>query len=186
MGGTAVESWELGPTSPKEARWGTLGIIVVNGRILLLNMRLLTGYVLGLLLCCVLSVHGQNGKQVPFSGCYEVQTLTWSPPDDRIRLIPSRFELSVDRTQPGHDIFVIHNIPASPDNSTDSIVERSRFWIPKRNEVLLSFGNMGGFRGTLKPTNGDFVGKLKEWCDSRCEWKKRVGTIRVRKIDCPQ
>ena len=149
-------------------------------------MRLLTGYVLGLLLCCVLSVHGQNGKQVPFSGCYEVQTLTWSPPDDRIRLIPSRFELSVDRTQPGHDIFVIHNIPASPDNSTDSIVEKSRFWIPKRNEVLLSFGNMGGFRGTLKPTNGDFVGKLKEWCDSRCEWKKRVGTIRVRKIDCPQ
>lgn len=154
-------------------------------RILLLNMKLLRGYLLALL-CCMLSAHGQSGKQVPFSGCYEVQTLTWNPPDRRIRLIPSRFELSVDRTQPGHKLFKIHDLPANPDNSIDAIVEKSRFWIPERNGVLLSFGEMGGFRGTLKQSNGALVGKLKEWCDARCAWKKRAGTIRVRKIECLQ
>jgi hypothetical protein len=46
-------------------------------------------------------------------------------------------------------------------------------------------GFRGGFRGTLKQSQpGEFVGKVKEWCDSRCEWKRQVATIRIQKIDC--
>ena len=150
----------------------------------LLNMKLVTTYLL-IAICGVLPASSQSAPpaKVQFAGCYEVRTLTWNPPDHSIRSIPSHFQLSTDRAQPGHEIFEVHSVPPGPGNS---IVE-SWFWRPKRNEVLVSFGDgMGSFRGTLKPSNGDLVGKLKEWCDARCEWKKRVGTLRVGKIECPK
>src|SRR4051794_30782607 len=52
----------------------------------------------------------------------------------------------------------------------------------------LSWGTgLGGFRGTLKQSRtGDFAGKVKEWCDSRCGWKRRVATIRIQKTPCTQ
>jgi hypothetical protein len=52
-------------------------------------------------------------------------------------------------------------------------------------QIKISFGSLGGFRGTLRPVAaGEFTGKLKEYCDNRCAWKKREGKIRIRKVDC--
>ena len=147
-------------------------------------MKVVTRYLL-VAIFGVLPAFSQSAPpaKVQFAGCYEVTTLTWNPPDDSIRLIPSRFQLTTDRAYPGYDIFDIHSLPASPDNA---IVERLWSWHLKRNAVVVSFdGGLGGFRGTLKPSStGELEGNLKEWCDSRCEWKKRVGNIRVRKINC--
>jgi hypothetical protein len=44
---------------------------------------------------------------------------------------------------------------------------------------------LGGFRGKVRPASTDeFVGKLREWCDGRCEYKKTTGTMRIRKVEC--
>jgi hypothetical protein len=109
-------------------------------------------------------------------------SLTWSPPHETIRLIPNRFQLLYETAQPGPGIFSIRPAPSSRSN----LIVNPWAWEPKGNQIWISFSTgLGGFRGTLKPSNaGELVGKLKEWCDYRCEWKKRVGKIRVRKIDC--
>ena len=120
--------------------------------LLLSNMKLVMSYLL-IAFCGVLPAFSQSTPpaNVQFAGCYEVRTLTWNPPDDSIRSIPSRFQLTTDRAYPGYDIFDIHSVPASPDNA---IVERLWSWHLKRNEVLVSFnGGLGGFRGTLKPSS---------------------------------
>jgi hypothetical protein len=132
--------------------------------------------------CCVLSLCANaQSRGLSLAGCYEVRELNWNPPDNHIKLIPSRFRLTTNRTQPGHDVFFVESVPAS-----DPLLERSWFWIPEDNELRISFGAMlGGFRGNLKRSGTDSLeGKLKEWCDNRCEWKKRVGTMRAHKIQC--
>jgi len=75
----------------------------------------------------------------------------------------------------------MRRIPAS-----NSPMENLWIWQAKGDRLWLSWGTgFGGFRGTLNQSgSGEFVGKVKEWCDSHCEWKRRVGTIRIRKTDC--
>ncbi len=146
-------------------------------------MRLVTCYLLAAL-WGALTLYGQNaqGRVTAFAGCYEVRELNWKPPDNRISVIPSRFRLSRNRTQPERDVFSVESVPAN-----DSPLEKSWFWIPGDSEVRISFGGgLGGFRGTLRPSHGELTGKLKEWCDKRCGWKKEVGTIHARKIDCSE
>jgi hypothetical protein len=72
--------------------------------------------------------------------------------------------------------------------SSDKFYERLWAWEPRGRRVWISWSmGLGGFRGTLKPSRtGELVGKLKEWCDFRCEWKKRTGAIQIRKIDCAE
>jgi len=139
-------------------------------------------------LCCLSAACGQSGlsADAPLVGCYEVVSLDWSPPDVTIRLIPMRFQLLNEPIKYGTKIwgFEVKSFPVSLGN----MIEGSWQWKPRGNRVWISWGTgFGGFRGTLKPSStGEFVGKLKEWCDHRCGWKKRVGTIRVRKIQCAE
>jgi hypothetical protein len=108
-----------------------------------------------------------------FTGCYEVSSLSWNPLDDKIRLIPKRFELL--------DNLDIRDSARGPREINFSS------WRPRgKSKIVVSWGTgFGGFRGTLKKSsNGDFVGKLRESCDFRCEWKKRTGTIHIHKISC--
>ncbi len=134
-------------------------------------------------LCCVSPAYGQSGPSaaVPFTGCYEVVSLAWSPPDETIRLIPKRFKLLVGAPFRGYNVLRIQPIP-------NDGFPRVWWWKPKGKRLWVSWGTgFGGFRGTVKPSdNGELVGKLKEWCDARCGWKKRVGKIRIRRIDCPE
>lgn len=131
-------------------------------------------YSLVFLLCSVVSAQCQQAHPTSsrFEGCYEVTSLSWHPADERINLIPARFELTHDnRIQP---------LPSK----TEDLQQGS--WEPDGSNLRISFGaGWGGFRGSLKPSVADqFSGRLKEWCDSRCEWQKRVGYIRIRKIEC--
>ena len=134
---------------------------------------------------CFAAAYGQSQTSVqpPFAGCYEVETLVWSPADDTIRLIPKRFQLLNETWQPNRSVFLMRSLPASGDR-----IEKLWTWEPKGDRVWISWSTgFGGFKGTLKPSRtGELVGKLKEWCDGRCGWKKRTGAIQVRKTDCTE
>jgi hypothetical protein len=65
-------------------------------------------------------------------------------------------------------------------------MDRLWAWWPKGNQAQVSWSTgFGGFTGKLKPTgDGELVGHLKEWCDYRCEGTKRIGKMRVHRINC--
>jgi len=124
-------------------------------------------------MCCNFSGEAQQTPTSPVGadGCYDVTSLYWKPPDDSIKLVPPRFELTTNGD--------IHPLPHKLGDV------RWGSWKAKDNKLKMNFGLLGGFRGTLKRSgSGEFAGKLKEYCDYRCEWKTRVGSIRIRKVTC--
>jgi hypothetical protein len=129
--------------------------------------------------------HGQSSSQAPqeFAGCYEVTFLKWSPPDHSVTLIPKQFEL-LNESCGGTSCFRMHS---RGTEEAQRHYENLWSWNPKGNsrvKLSLSTG-LGGYRGTLKRAgNSDLAGKIKEWCDSRCGWKKRTGTLRIHRIVC--
>jgi hypothetical protein len=115
-----------------------------------------------------------------FAGCYEVKSLTWSPLANDIKVIPTRVKLL--NTPRGDGVFEMRSFG---DNSNRN--ENFWWWRPEstgRVKVDWSSG-LGGIRGTLKRSkNGDLKGKIKEWCDSRCGWKRRTGDLLLHPIVC--
>jgi hypothetical protein len=97
--------------------------------------------------------------------------------------IPQRFQLRDDGADKGRysGFFAMRSFLAN-SNAWDKLWA----WQPSGSRLWISWGNgLGGFRGTLKQSrSGEFVGKVREWCDSHCEWKRRVATIRIQQIDC--
>jgi hypothetical protein len=139
-------------------------------------------YVIFVLLAAALS-HAQDPghSSARFAGCYQVTSLTWSPDGSDIRLIPKEFELLNDSR--GNGAFRMRGLPIAEKNS----IERAWWWMPKSaNKVRIDWSSgLGGIHGTLKRSKtGGLAGKIKEWCDSRCGWKKRTGRIRVEPIAC--
>ena len=129
--------------------------------------------------------YGHTPSRAPeqFAGCYEVTSLSWDPPDNKIKLIPNRFELL--NTPVRNNEFKIHSLRAGP---YESQFEKRWSWSPKgKNKLKISWSTgLGGFYGTLhKSSNGDLAGTLKEWCDSRCGWKKETGDFHIRRTACP-
>jgi hypothetical protein len=130
-------------------------------------------------------LHGQMENAARFAGCYQVTSLSWSPPDERIRSIPQQFELLMART-PGGTNFGIRSLNAGADPNANPW-EGSWSWQPKGKDKLgiVWGGGFGDFRGTLKRSDeGELVGKLNEYCDYRCEWKRRTGSLHLKKIAC--
>jgi hypothetical protein len=134
-----------------------------------------------LFLCFTASVCAQEERSTAskLDGCYEVISLMWSPPDDSIRVIPLRFKLMAD----GH----VHPAPSKSEKLACGS------WAADAKKLKLSFGCLGGFRGSLKSSSPEeFDGKLKEYSDHRCwpkwscgsEWRRRTGVLRIRKTDC--
>jgi hypothetical protein len=119
-----------------------------------------------------------------FAGCYEVRSLSWSPqPEETIALIPKQFQLLRAPT-PSSKFFGMRSMGAGAGRNP---LENGWAWRPRGGdglEIIWSTG-FGGFRGTLKKSAGDdLAGRVKEWCDSRCGWKKETGSIRVHRIVC--
>lgn len=168
---TCVVSWEL-ETGKYERRADSTGVWCFQRSCAMIDKRPVGPILVG---------QGQRSSHVPFAGCYRVISLTWSPADHTITLIPQQFELLTDAIPQAKDIFQIRTLPA-----TDDLMQNGWIWQPKDNRIWISWGRgFGGFRGTMKLSrSGDWAGKLKEWCDSHCEYKKRVGVIRIRKIAC--
>lgn len=134
-----------------------------------------------LVLILATSAVGQSGPapDVRFAGCYEVRSLVWDPPDESITLVPSRFELSTDPSPAGRHSFVIKTVDSgAPRFSLWGSNSKKSFW--------LSFGTgKQAFVGKLKQSDsGDFIGKLKYFCDWIGHCGHHVGTIGISKIDC--
>ena len=115
-----------------------------------------------------------------FAGCYEVTSLSWNPPDNRIKLIPPRFELSMQIFDDAY------HVQPAPRNAPATAYMRLFSWKPAGHAVKISFnGGLGGWRGKLRQSrSGELAGNLKEWCDYRCGWKKRTGSIHLKRISC--
>jgi len=136
------------------------------------------------LLCYAIPVHGQAlaPADVRFAGCYQITSEKWHPINEDASPMPSRFLL---RSEPADKrsttILQMQRIPAS-----NSPMEKLWIWQAKGDRLWLSWGTgLGGFSGTLNQSaSGEFVGKVKEWCDKHCGWKKRVGSIRIEKTEC--
>ena len=152
-------------------------------------MKLFSITTLVLAICFPIPLHGQNrsSTEAPFVGCYEVTWQKWHPGNEDATAvpIPHRFQLRGepwDKKQSG-DFFQMRSIPFK-----DNLNENLWIWQPKGDRLWLSWGTgFGGFRGTLNQGYAnEFVGKIKEWCDSHCEWKKRAAKIRVKKISCEE
>jgi hypothetical protein len=126
----------------------------------------------------------QTSVQVPFTGCYRIVSQRWHPMDEDAVPIPEGFQLrSEAASEPNAGIFEMRSIPAS-NNAGDKLW----VWQPRGTRLWISWGTgFGGFREGLKQSQpGEFVGKVNEWCDSRCEWKRRVATVRIRKSECTE
>lgn len=127
---------------------------------------------------------GKTSAQVPFAGCYQVVSQSWHPSSEDVKLIPDRFQLRIESAfEPKRQVFEVRSVPA-----TGNLDENLWVWQPRGSRFWIAFATgLGGFRGTFKRSStGEFVGSLKEWCDSRCEWKTRVGTIRIKQFSCTE
>lgn len=131
------------------------------------------------------SLEGVTGgsANVAFAGCYEIVFQRWHPGNEDASPIPGRFELRNEQADKrSTDLFQMRGIPPGRNDW-----ERLWLWQPKNDGVWVSWGRgLGGFRGTLKRDHGELVGHIKEWCDSRCQRKKQMGEIRIRKTPCTE
>ena len=137
-------------------------------------------------LCCSIALHAQTQSppNVPFAGCYEIVSQTWHPMNEDASPIPGRFQLLKEPLdERSNEILQMRGLPAN-----DHVMERLWFWQAKGDRLWISLGTgFGGFRGTLKrDRDGEFIGSIKEWCDSHCGWKTRTAKLRIRKTDCTQ
>lgn len=144
-------------------------------------VRRLTGAVLLLLTTTDVSFGQSPVRNLDlFEGCYEVASLSWKPPGKEIKLIPKRFQL-LRTPKAGSEFFGIRDL----ESETGLI--RLSGWKPKglkRMEIHWN-GVLGGFRGTLKKdVTGNLEGKVKEWCDYRCEGGRITGEMQVHPIAC--
>ena len=147
------------------------------------ELKLSARYLIVAWLCLLSCISQAADSGSKFQGCYEVKSLTWMPPDDSIKFIPKQFELTDKPWASSKNVFRITSL----DSNTDWFTQRLWTWTANNDSIRLSFSTgFGGFEGTLhRRRSGELAGKLKEFCDSRCGWDKRVGKIRIDQIACP-
>jgi hypothetical protein len=119
-----------------------------------------------------------------FASCYQVAGVSRGLIGEDVGLFPTRFKLLNVPRAPGATYFNIRILDVKGERN---LWEASWSWRPKGKDKLeINWGTgLGGFRGTLKRSaSGELVGKMKEYCDSRCEYKRRTGTLHLRKISC--
>jgi hypothetical protein len=137
-----------------------------------------------LALILIISLNSAAQSQSPdnFAGCYQITSLVWSPRNADIRVIPQQLELMNTSVLRSGNYFRMRGVGTKSHE-----IERLWAWGPKsKSKAELSWSSgLGGIRGTLKRSkNGDLTGTIKEWCDSRCGWKKAKGHIRLQRTPC--
>jgi hypothetical protein len=98
-------------------------------------------------------------------------------------MIPTEFKLSNVLNASGATYFKLRSLG---DEAVLNPWEVLWSWRPEGKDKLeINLGTgLGGFRGTLKRSGGGLIGKIKEYCDSRCGYKRRIGSLRLQKINC--
>ena|SRR5581483_220747 len=162
--------------------------LVARNRDTTSNRNLMRLCLIVLSLCWASSLAAQSAPptDLPLAGCYEVRVLKRTPRmEDETHFPPSRLQLTEIPLDGDKTGFVVQSIPVAPSGST---YQQQWFWVPQRGQLRLSLGlGMGGFRGSFGlSTNGDLSGKLKEWCDNRCGFKKTVIAMNLHRIECPK
>jgi hypothetical protein len=135
-------------------------------------------------LCCSITKPSQTqtSTQVPFAGCYRIVSQVWHPTNEDDVPIPIRFELSGEPARPPHSgSYEMRSVPPSNDPT-----EKRWIWRPRGDQLWLVWdADLGGFRGTLKQSGaGELAGKVTEYCNTQCEWKRRVAKVTIRQVDC--
>jgi hypothetical protein len=129
---------------------------------------------------------GQSTKDLAlFAGCYEVTSLSTKPADHETSLIPKRFQLMTIPQGSGDGFFLMRSVESE---TTYGPIFHIRGWKPKSSSKVEMFWGtgFGGFRGTLKGSGSRHIeGKLKEWCDHRCEYQRRTVELQIQPIGCP-
>jgi hypothetical protein len=128
----------------------------------------------------------QASSQGPdaLTGCYQVTLLSWNPPDDSIKLIPTRFQLLNVPRVPGATRLGIRSLEAGSERNP---IVKLWSWRPKgKDELEIEWSSgLGGYRGRLKTSgSGELVVKMKEYCDYPCADKRRTGSLHLHKIGC--
>ena len=137
----------------------------------------------------VLNLRAANGANRDLVGCYEVTSLKWTPvADSRIQLIPKKFQLTDKSAGPGtKSFFDMHSLESDP-------IPQERLWswslaeeTIRGNRLRLDFSTgLGGIKGIVRRArDGSLRGNIKEYCDSRCGWKRETGHLVARRIPCP-
>jgi len=135
-----------------------------------------------IILCCIvafctctdLSAQSKHSKN-QFAGCYDVVAV--SSPEGGV---PHHFELTNEPTK-----FGTHWLQVKADTADTAPARTHHLWSSKRDGVKVIFGwGLGGWEGKLKPDQtNDLVGKLTNFCDSKCS-PKQVVTVRARRVEC--
>ena len=135
-------------------------------------------------LFCSITNPGQSqaSAQVPMAGCYQIVSQVWHPMNEDAVPIPTRFELSSESAPPPHSGF--YEMRDDPPSGYSN--EKRSIWQPKGKQLWLVWAtDLGGFRAILKQSrSGEFAGKVTEYCDTQCGWKRRIAKITIRQIDC--
>ena len=129
-------------------------------------------------------VQGPGQGPDELAGCYQVILLSWNPPDDSVKLIPTRFQLLNVPRVPGATRLGIRSLGAGSERNP---IEKLWSWRPKgKDELEIEWSSgLGGYRGKLKTSgSGELVAKMKEYCDYRCADKRRTGSLHLHKIGC--
>jgi len=132
-------------------------------------------------------VQGPGQSPGEAADCYQVTLLTWNPPDETdetIKVIPTRFQLLNVPRVPGATGLGIRRLEAGSERNS---METFWSWRPKgKDELEIEWSSgPGGYRGNFKRSgSGEVVVKMKEYCDNRCKYKKRTGSLHLHKIGC--
>jgi hypothetical protein len=146
------------------------------------NQPMMRSAFLALFLIICLNSAAQSQSPDNFAGCYQVTSLVWSPRNAEIGLIPQQLELMNTPVLRSGNYFRMRSVGTESHD-----IERLWAWWPKgKSKAELSWsGGLGGIKGTLKQSkNGGLTGTIKEWCDSRCGWKKASGHIHLQRTPC--
>ncbi len=118
-----------------------------------------------------------------FAGCYQVTATRWNPPlEDRPTWPPRRIKLATNAPFSSANVFAVASLD-SEGNPHDNDFSN---WEPISDGIkLLLSGGRGGMRGTLHVNkHGDLEGKIKQFCDFRCDFKRETVRLELHRVDC--
>lgn len=139
-----------------------------------------TVLLISLMLICSTASLPQSVKEeaASYAGCYQVVSLTWSPPDPNAKYLEQHLIFNDELADDGWLTIGTTDRKLRPN-------ERWYWKVTGKNKIKVIFGwGLGGYEGSLSRKDiSRLVGKIKNYCDFKCS-STEVGTIELQKMDC--